>query len=131
MRKQVLAAVVVAVFALGLAGSLAYAAGAIAVDIPFSFVVKDKEMPAGRYEVRVEGKDEARLAIRSAAGGGTVFALVVERLADTGGKEPKLVFDKMQDGKSYLSEVHIPGSDGFLVGIANSRETHVTVTGKE
>jgi hypothetical protein len=131
MRKQVLAAVVVAVFALGLAGSLAWAAGAISVDIPFSFIVKDKEMPAGRYEIQTQGNDDARLAIRSSAGGGTVFALVLERLADTGGKEPKVVFDKMADGKSYLSEVHIPGQDGFLVGIAGGKEKHVTVSGKE
>ena len=131
MRKQVLAAVVVAVFALGLAGSLAWAAGAASVNIPFSFIVKDKEMPAGRYEIQTQGNDDARLAIRSSAGGGTVFALVLERLADTGGKEPKVVFDKMEDGKSYLSEVHIPGQDGFLVGIAGGKEKHVTVTGKE
>jgi hypothetical protein len=131
MRKQVLVAVVVGVFALGLAGSLAWAAGAVSVNIPFSFVVKDKEMPAGRYEIRVEGKDESKLLIRSNEGGGTVFALVIERLADTGATEPKVVFDKMQDGKSYLSEVHIPGQDGYLVGISKGRETHVVVTGKE
>ncbi len=128
MKKQILAAVVVGVFALGLAGSLAWAAGAIAVNIPFSFIVKDKEMPAGRYEIREQG--EANLAIRGDKGG-QVLVPVIERLADTGAKEPKLVFDKMADGKSYLSEVHFPGQDGYLVGIAKGRETHVTVTGKE
>jgi len=130
MKKQILAAVVVAVFALGLAGSLAWAAGAVAVDIPFSFIVKDKEMPAGRYEIRTEG--DTNLAIKNAGGGGTVLVPVMERLADTGGKEPKVVFDKMEDGKSYLSEVHIPGQDGFLLSIAGKgKETHVTVSGKE
>jgi hypothetical protein len=128
MRKQILAAVVVAVFALGLAGSRAWAASAIAVNIPFSFIVKDKEMPAGRYEIREQG--ETSLAIRSDKGG-QVLVPVIERLADTGAKEPKIVFDKMEDGKSYLSEVHIPGRDGFLVGVAKGRETHVVVTGKE
>jgi hypothetical protein len=131
MRKQVLAAVVVAVFALGLAGSLAWAAGAASVNIPFSFIVKDKEMPAGRYEIRTFGEDETKLAVRSTEGGGQILVQVIERLADTGGKEPKLVFDKMQDGKSYLSEVHMPSQDGFLVGVAKGRETHVIVTGKE
>jgi hypothetical protein len=130
MRKQVLAAVVVGVVALGLAGSFAWAANAVAVNVPFSFIAADKEMPAGSYEIRAEG-DESRLVIRSSKGGGSVFALVIERLADTGAKEPKVVFDKMQDGKSYLSEVHIPGMDGFLVGIAKGKETHVVVTGKE
>ncbi len=131
MKKQVLAAVAVAVFALGLAGSLAWAASAISVDIPFSFIVKDKEMPAGRYEIRPQGSDETSLSVRSTEGAGAVVVPVIERLADTGAKQPKLVFDKMADGKSYLSEVHVPGSDGFLVGIAKGKETHVTVTGKE
>ena len=128
MKKQILAAVVVAVFALGLAGSLVWAAGAVSVDIPFSFIVKDKEMPAGRYEIRTEG--EANLAIRGDKGA-QVFVPVIERLADTGGKEPKVIFDKMEDGKTYLSEVHVPGQDGFLVGIAGGKEKHVTVKGKE
>jgi hypothetical protein len=131
MRKQVLAAVVVTVFALGLAVSLAWASGALSVNIPFSFIVKDMEMPAGRYEIRTEGNDERTLAIRSKEGGGQVLVQVIERLADTGAKEGTVVFDKMEDGKTYLSEVHVPGQDGFLVGIAKGRETHVTVTGKE
>jgi hypothetical protein len=97
------------------------------VDIPFSFIVKDKEMPAGRYEIRTEG--EGNLLVKSA--GGTVVVPVLERLADTGGKEPKVVFDKMEDGKTFLSEVHIPGADGYLVGIAGGKEKHVTVKGKE
>ena len=131
MRKPILAAVVVTVFALGLAGSLAWAADAISVNIPFSFIVKDKEMPAGRYEIRTDGSNEARLTIRSNDGGGQVLVPVIERLADTGAKEPKVVFDKMENGKSFLSEVHFPGKDGFLVGIAKGRETHVTITTKE
>jgi hypothetical protein len=130
MRKQFLLAVV-AVLALGLAGSLAWAAGAITVKIPFGFFVKDKEMTAGTYEIRPEGNDEARLSIRNTEGSGLVLVPVIERLADTGSREPKIVFDKMEDGKSYLSEVHMPGKDGFLVGIAKGKETHVTLTGKQ
>lgn len=131
MRKQIVVAVVVAVFALGLAGSLAWAAGPVSANIPFSFIVKDKEMPAGRYEIRTVGDEEATLAVRNMESGAKVMVLVIERLADTGAKEAKIVFDKMEDGKSYLSEVHLPGRDGFLVGIAKGRETHVTITGKE
>jgi hypothetical protein len=131
MRKQILAAVVVGVFALGLAGSLAWAADVVSFSVPFSFVVKDKELPAGSYEIRVKDEQENYVAIQSTQGGQPVLALVIERLADTGGNASKVVFDKMADGKSYLSEIHIPGKDGFLVGIAKGRETHVTVTGKE
>jgi hypothetical protein len=131
MKKQILAAVVVAVFALGLAGSLAWAAGPISVDVPFSFIVKDKEMPAGRYAIRAEGHNQSELLIRSSEGGAGTFVPVIERLADTGAKEARIVFDKMPDGKSYLSEVHVPGNDGFLVGVAKGRETHVTLSGKK
>jgi len=129
MRKRFLAALAVCAVVLGLAGSVAWASGTVAVDIPFSFMVKDKEMAAGHYEIQVLG-DESKLTIRSAKGGSLVVP-VIERLADTGATEPKVVFDKTDDGKNRLSEVHIPGKDGFLVGIAKGKETHVTVTGKE
>jgi hypothetical protein len=129
MRKQVLAAALVGAFALGLGGSVAWAGGGVSVDVPFTFIVSGKELTAGRYEIRYE--DESKLAIRSSGNGQKVFALVMERLADTGTKEPKVVFDKTEDGKHYLSEVHMPGRDGFLVGIAGGKETHVTLPGKE
>ena len=131
MRKQIVVAAVVGVIALGLAGSLAWAVGPVSATIPFSFIVKDKEMPAGRYEILTEGRDEGALVVRNMESGAKVMVLVIERLADTGAKEAKIVFDKTEDGKSYLSEVHLPGKDGFLVGIAKGRETHVTITGKE
>jgi hypothetical protein len=130
MRKQVLAVAAVCVVALALGGTLAWAASAVSVDVPFSFFVKDKEMPAGRYEIKVEGNDFGKLVIKSTGAGGSVVATVLERLADTGAKEPKVVFDKIK-GKYHLSEVHYPGMDGFLVGINKGEEAHEVVTGKE
>jgi hypothetical protein len=131
MRKQFLAAVVGAAFALGLAGSLAWAGDrVVAVNISFGFIVQDKEMPAGQYNIWQYGSDGTKLGIKS-ANGWQSFIPVIERLADTGAKEPKVVFDKMENGKRYLSEVHIPGEDGFLVGIAKGKETHVVVPGEE
>lgn len=132
MKKQVLAVAAVCVGALALASGLAWAAETVSVDVPFAFfVAKDNnEMPAGRYELRLEGDDESRLLIRSTTGSGAAVALVLERLADTGSKEPTVVFDKVE-GKRYLSEVHIPGTDSFLVGIAKGKETHEVLTGKK
>src|SRR5208337_4869575 len=98
MRKQILTAVVVGVLALGLAGSLAWAATrTVSVKIPFSFIVKDQELPAGAYEIRLEGSDETKLLVRNSNGSGQVLVPVIERLADTGAKELKVVFDKMPD----------------------------------
>jgi hypothetical protein len=131
MRKQVIAAVVVGVVALGLAGSVAWAADIASVDVPFSFIVKDQELPAGSYEMRVQGETGDYVAVRNTKGGKPVLALIMERLADIGAEHSKVVFDKMPDGKIYLSEIHIPGQDGFLVGIAKGRETHVIITGKQ
>jgi hypothetical protein len=121
-------AVLVGGLVLGLTASLAWA-GSVSVSIPFSFLAADKEMPAGQYTI-TPSSGEDQLTLRSNSGGTTMIP-VIERLADTGAKQPKIVFDKMDDGKSFLSEVHVPGSDGFLVGISKGREKHVVVTGKE
>lgn len=128
MKYRVPALVALSVAVLALAAGTAGAAGIMAVDIPFSFVVNDKEMSAGRYEIQPAGSHENRLILRRAGGGGAVVMTVIERLADTGAKEPQVVFDRVES-KNYLSEVHIPGGDGFLVGIAKGRETHVVVKG--
>ena len=131
MKKQTLVVAGVCVVALALASSLAWAASSVFVDTPFSFMAKDTTMPAGRYEIRPDS-DMTNLVIRSSGGSGgrTVTVPVIERLADTGAKESRVVFDKVE-GKRYLSEVHIPGMDGFLVGIAKGKETHEVLPGKE
>jgi len=134
MRKQIRAAAVVAVFAvfaLGLGGSVAGAVPSVSMDIPFSFIVQDKEMSAGRYEIRTQDGAETELAIKNIRSGETVRVSVVERLANLGVKEPKAVFHKGEDGKSYLSEFHVPRSDGFLVGLHKGKDEHVTVSGKK
>jgi hypothetical protein len=130
MRKQIFVVAGVCVVALALAAGVAWAAGMMKVEVPFAFTVKDKEMPAGRYEIQPDGGEQSRLVIRSTSGGGTIVVPVLERLADTGSKTPKIVFDQVQD-KHYLSEVHIPGMDGFLVGITKGEEKHEVVTGNE
>jgi hypothetical protein len=128
MRKQIVAAVAVGVLALGLAVSTAWASGAISVNIPFSFMVKGKEMPAGQYQILAEA-GQTKLVVKGT--GATVLVPVIERLADIGAKQPKIVFDKILNGTAVLSEVHIPGEDGFLVGVATARESHVVLTGKQ
>jgi hypothetical protein len=131
MKKQTLVVAGVCVVALALASSLAWAARSVFVDAPFPFMAKNTAMQAGGYEIRPDS-DMTNLVIRSTGGssGRTVTVPVIERLADTGATEPKVVFDTVE-GKHYLSEVHIPGMDGFLVGIAKGKETHDVLPGKE
>ncbi len=129
MRKQVLAVAVVGVAVLALAGAAAWAAGPVAVDIPFKFNVTDREMPAGHYELQAIGMDLGKVVLKS-TDGGTVVVPVLERLAATGAEGPRVVFDE-RDGTYYLSEFHVPGQDGFLVGMVKGEQKHRVLIGKE
>jgi hypothetical protein len=129
MRKQSLAAVAVGVVVLGLAASLAWAENLVEANIPFAFVVIEKEMPAGSYVFRVQDSPQDRVVIQSKGGSGTMTLSVQTRLADRGVTEPKLYFDKTADGKHYLSELHLPGTDGFAFSGAPGKHTHEAVSG--
>ncbi len=56
--------------------------------------------------------------------------MVLTRIAQVGTSEPVVVFDKAADGTCYLSEVHMPGIDGFTFRGAPAKHTHVKVTPK-
>ena len=129
MRKQFVGVVVGAVV-LGLAASLAWAAASATVQIGFSFTVKGKEFPAGRYEFRPEGPNQNHLTIRNLDTGETQVLPVLTRLADTGSAKAQIAFD-ITDGKHYLSEVHIPGTDGYAFQGASGQHSHAIVTQKE
>ncbi len=129
MRRQVLAVAVVGVVALALAGAVAWAAGPVAVDIPFKFNVTDRELPAGHYELQAVGMGLSNVVIKS-TDGGSVVVPVLERLAASGAQEPRVVFDE-RDGQYYLSEFRVPGEGGFLVGMVKGEEKHRIVIGKE
>ena len=129
MKRHVFAVAGGFVLAFALVGSLAWAAGPVAVDIPFRFAVADREMPAGHYQLEPSGAGPSKLVVKG-SDGGMAIAPVIERLADTGGKEPTAVFDEKQ-GKYCLSEFHAPGQDGLLVGIVKGEQAHKVVIGTE
>jgi hypothetical protein len=89
-------------------------------------------MAAGSYEITPDPADATRLVIRSKDGTQSMKLSVIERLADIGATQPKVVFNKIGN-TNYLSEIHFPGQDGYLVFILKGQEqhTHVTVSGKE
>lgn len=130
MNRQVVAVAVACVAVLVLAGTAASAEDVVSVDVPFAFFVAGKEMPAGRYEIRTRGDEKTALLVENTTSGRGAVAPVLERLADTGFAESKVVFDNVE-GKRYLSEVHVPAEDGFLVGIAKGKETHEVLTGRK
>ena len=102
----------------------------IRANVPFQFVVETKAMPAGQYNfVRAENDE----AIQVTAVGGkaqSVTALIVTRLGTeihTTPQDAHIVFDKVGD-TYFLSELWIPGLDGFLLHATKGKHEHKTVT---
>lgn len=121
--------VAVALVALGLMAGEAFAQSA-KVELPFSFTVAKKELPAGEYEVRVDGAEMKRVTVRNVASGEKVQAAVMFRLANTGVTEVKLAFD-VADGMHYLSELHFPNMDGYAIaGAPGGEHGHEMVKAK-
>jgi hypothetical protein len=91
------------------------------VETTFAFEVGGKVLPAGKYDIEQPTRE---LLLFRPAKGPAVEAKVVTRLAQpaTPLVEPKVVFDKVGD-KYTVSEVWLPGKDGFLM--ANTPGAHV------
>ncbi|MBI4917286.1 MAG: hypothetical protein HY825_15720 [Acidobacteria bacterium] len=129
MKKTMSVRLVGLTFVLALAAGQAWAQTA-KVDVPFSFMVAKKEMPAGEYELRVDGAEVKRMTLRNLATGEKAQATVMFRLANIGAAEPNLAFD-VAEGMHYLSEVHFPNSDGFaLAGAPGGEHKHEKVKAK-
>ena len=130
-RKLFVAAAVAAVL-IGLVGGVASAqvANKATFQVPFSFTVGGKEMPAGKYEWQVLGSGVGAVTIRNADTGQTTLVKAMTRLADPGGSEPQIVFDKVENVR-YLSEVHFPGIDGFEIAGAPGEHSHESVPAKK
>jgi hypothetical protein len=110
----------------GLFGGAAWAAETImTVKIPFEFAVEGATMPAGSYGVVVD-RSRGSIALRNDSTGKITRLSVVTRLADVGRKKAYLVFDKA-GGRRSLSEIHIPGTDGYALQGATGEHKHVKV----
>jgi hypothetical protein len=102
---------------------------ALRVKVSNSFSINGKVYPAGQYEFRHENGSAP--VLKMSANGSAVMLKVIERLStEASSQAGKVVFDKVGDNY-FLSEVWIPGKDGFLVGLApEGNETHVTTKGE-
>ena len=134
--KQRFASVVVLSFAL-LAVSLSTHAQAsdnvIAAKVAFAFHVGDKLYPAGSYQVTRRFELSKELMIRADKGGDSSPISVITRLAATKHGEHatsgNLVFDRVGDER-FLSEVWLPGEDGYLVRGTAEEHQHDIVESK-
>ena len=125
MRSVFTKAVLLATVMTGAMGlSSAVAQDALNADVPFTFIVSGKTHDAGKYEFRVA--DDAWTVNLQGPGNAAGILPVITRLAapDTPvSDDGRIVFDKVGD-TYYLSEIWIPGQDGFLIYAAKEPHTH-------
>ena len=93
--------------------------------VPFQFTAEGKVYPAGEYKFLLDVKAPTTFTIQGPGNVGGV-AMVITRLAagiHTTPADAHLVFDKI--GQTYdLSEIWLPGEDGFLVHSTKEKHEH-------
>jgi hypothetical protein len=133
VRKQLLALIVVSAVAM-LAGSFSVYAQSkgseMVAKVSFEFKAGEKMFPAGTYRFARRSTSAPSLVITPEKGGESTMVAVVTRLAQrvrtSAETEGSLVFDKV--GQDHvLSEVWMPGQDGFLVGATTGEHQHEVV----
>ena len=99
----------------------------VSANIPFAFIASGKTLPAGAYEF-IPNSDEP-MKIAGPGKNASVLAPVLTRLGGaihTTKQDSHIVFDKV--GEVYtLSEVWIPGTDGWLLSSMKGKHEHRTV----
>ena len=97
----------------------------IRADIPFAFNVESKTLPAGQYEFFVDNV-KATMRIVNTGKGPSAMALVKTRLAagtHTTQNDSHVVFDQVGDVYT-LSEVWVPGQDGWVLHLTKGKHEH-------
>ena len=125
MKRRVFFTIVALVVAFALSGAMAYAQSASA-EIPFPFVAAGKELPAGKY--LVADASNFRLQLTGPTGDGFFLAAITMLGRHDKDTDPEFVFDKV-DGKAVLSEIWMPGKDGYLLADTKGPHAHAVVGG--
>ena len=125
MRRQVSATAVAFVVAFAMGGAMAHAQS-VSAEITFPFAAGGKEMAAGKYSVDVAADFRLRL---TGPAGERIFMPVITLLGrHDKDADAELVFDKV-GGKTLLSEVWMPGRDGYLLVATKAPHDHAVVGG--
>jgi len=115
----ILLILLVAVFASGQSRMIAKA------KIPFAFSVEGKVLSAGEYEFTEDAKTRV-IILRDSDRGASTMVPIITRLAaatHTTPQDSHIVFDQV--GDSYtLSEIWVPGGDGFMLHITKEKHEH-------
>jgi hypothetical protein len=121
-RATIVSVAILAVLAF--AGSTAFAQTAAArtavVKVDFPFLVKGQEMPAGSYTFQIDN-NEILVRAQGGPGQGAIMPVLTRLGRHDKDADPELVFDRV-GGKYLLSEVWLPGEDGYL--LLSTKEQH-------
>lgn len=132
MKRRTLAAAIVTCLAVVAASAPARAVGVgqeLAFNVKFDFTADEKVFKAGEYMISGDSKGTGELRIQRADGKFHNVLTPMTRLArQHQGDAPKasLVFDTVGD-KHILSEVWLPGQDGYLLRPAKEAHEHDVV----
>jgi hypothetical protein len=97
--------------------------------VPFEFMVGSAKLPAGHYQIEPSTNEDV-LIVRNTGTGKEIVADYITRIASREDGQSTLVFDVL-GGQHILSEIHMAGSDGYLLAAAAKKpHTHVQVKGK-
>jgi hypothetical protein len=113
-RTSILGAVFVGLFA-----GPAHAEGRLEANVPFSFVIRGEEFPAGHYEIRSDEPDV--ILVRGTDNRTAAYALTIPADdRDPIGSQPALVFTRYEN--TYrLSEIWMSGGEGRTIEPSSSR----------
>ena len=125
MKTRVFVTIVALVVAFAAGSTMAYAQKFTA-EIGFPFVAGGKDMAAGKYTVEVASTN-ATVLFRGPTD--VAYLPIITALGRHDlDKDPEFVFDKI-GGKFMLSEIWVPGKDGYLVLATKSPHEHAVVGG--
>ena len=99
-------------------------------EVAFEFDVGDQTFPAGTYHIVQPNSKSLVLVMRSADGNHSAKVGILARISqgDNVASGGRVVFNVSGDeGGRYLSEVWLPGQDGFLVRGTPEEHDHLTV----
>jgi len=97
-------------------------------NIPFQFVVEGKVLPAGQYTFTRDAGVQKIITVSSPDKVRALAPIITWMAGEmhTTPEDSHIVFDKLGD-TYYLSEIWIPGEDGFLLHSTKEKHTHRTI----
>ncbi len=124
--------VTLALFAAFAGASLVYgqAADRLVVNIPYTFAVDGRQLPAGEYTIERTNMENI-LMIRSADLKSAFQLRVLTRISADPAGDSRVVLDKYEGDRYTISEVFFPVEDGYLItGAKNIPHKHELIKAK-